>query len=370
MYQKIISSKELSVKEKIKRVMAYFLLRRGSTIVWNRYYGKVFRITPAYKPPADPEVEKAHVQYWKPFRRKANLATLRVGNNVSGRCDPRFVPEEVMETDIEPTLNATPAVEYLTYKSNYNHWFPEGLFPMDYLHNIDGEWYDHDLHSVSMDQFRAIAGKLDYPVVLKPNRDSHGGKNVFFPKSSEELMEMIAGKKNVLIQEKIIQHPFFNQFNPHGINSVRVNLYRSVVDNRLHVVNVAMRMGVGGSLDNLTSGGIGVMIRPDGVMDGYALTGKGIRILEHPDTGLTFDKQIPDFEALKKMAVRIASKIFYARIICLDTCYDSEGQWRMIEVNLNGTTLMFAQFHGDPFFGEFTDEVREYCLKNHWALKH
>jgi len=41
----------------------------------------------------------------------------------------------------------------------------------------------------------------------------------------------------------------------------------------------------------------------------------------------------------------------------------------MIEINLNSTTLMFAQYFGVPFFDQFTDEVRDYCITNHWTLK-
>ncbi|TFH23082.1 MAG: hypothetical protein E4H10_12685 [Bacteroidia bacterium] len=369
MYKRIILSKGLSTKEKIKRLLAYYFRLRGARIVWNKYWAKINKISPAFKQTAEPEIEKAHIRYWKPFRRKVNPASLRVGKNISGHASPKCIPEEVFMSDIEPTLNRTSSVEYLSYKSFYNHWFPGDMFPKDYLHNIDGEWLDHDLNSISMDQVKSIAETLIYPVVLKPNRDSYGGSNISFPKSSNELIELLEGKKNFLVQEKLTQHSFYNQFNSHGINSVRVNIYRSVADNQLHIVNLAMRMGVGGSLDNLTSGGIGVMIRKDGMMDGYALDGQGRKFLTHPDTGITFDKQIPDFENLKSISLQVAGKILYARIICLDLCYDSEGRWRMIEVNINGTTLMFAQFHGVPFFDEYTDEVREYCLRNHWTLK-
>jgi len=368
MYRNIIYDKKLSKKEKIKNLMTYYFRLRGARIVWNTYWPTVYKANPAYQQAAETEIEKAHIQYWKPFRRKVCLASLRIGKNISGNADPKIIPEEVFMTDIEPTLNRTKCVHFLSFKSTYNHWFPEDPFPKDYLHNIDGQWLDQDLKPISMNQVKSIAGTLNYPVVLKPNRDSYGGSNISFPESSDDLIEQLDGKKNFLVEEMLTQHSYFTQFNTHGINSVRVNIYRSVVDNQLHVVNLAFRMGVGGSLDNLTSGGIGVMIRKDGMMDGYALDGKGRKFLKHPDTGLTFDKEIPDFENLKRVALRVASKILYARIICLDLCYDSQGNWKMIEVNLNGTTLMFAQFHGVSFFDQYTDEVRDYCIKNHWLL--
>ena len=369
MYSKFISSKTLGVKDKIKNMIAYFLRRRGARILWNEEWALIHKNTPAYNRAADKQIEKEHIRYWKAFRRKVNPSTLRMSLNISETANPKCIPEEVFMSDIEPTLNGTDSVVYISNKSLANNWFGGDVFPDDYIHNIDGDWLDHNLNSISFDQVRDIAKTLTYPVVVKPNRDSYGGSNVFFPKSSDELVELLQGRTNYLVQEKLTQHPYFNGYNPHGINSLRVNIYRSVKDNQLHIFNVAFRMGVGGSLDNLTSGGIGVMVRPDGRMDGYALDAKGKKHFEHPDTGCTFDQQIPDYENLKAVSLQVASKVLYARIICLDMCYDAEGKWRMIEVNINGTTLMFAQYHGVPFFDQFTDEVRDYCTTNHWTLK-
>lgn len=297
------------------------------------------------------------------------MATLRLCSSISGVSDPKYIPEEIFVSDIEPTLNQTNTVEYLTYKSFYNHWFTGNIFPRDYFHNVDGEWLDKDLNPVSFSDIESISGKLTYPVVVKPSRDSYGGQNVYFPGNKNELVEIIKDKKNFLVQERIIQDSFYEQFNKSGINTLRVNIYRSVKDNELHIVNVVLRMGVGGSLDNETAGGIVTMIRKDGTMNGFAVDKYGKKYMEHPDTGASFSQKIPDFENLKKTALKIASKIFYARLICLDLCYDSERKWRMIEVNINGSTIRFAQYHGSLFFGEYTDEVYYYCLNNHWTLK-
>jgi len=369
MYAKIISSKTLSIKHKIKNLIIYFFRLRGARILWNEYWAKVFKLVPAYNKPADRKVEKEHIRYWRAFRKKVNPSTLRIGLNISGTADPKCIPEEVFMTDFEPTLNHTSSVTYISNKSIYNSWFGKGIFPEDYIHNIDGDWLDADLHTISFDRVRSIAEGLNYPLVLKPNRDSYGGSNIYFPENSDQLLDLLQVRKDYVVQEKLTQHPYFESYNPHGINSMRVNIYRSVKDNQLHVISMAFRMGVGGSLDNLTSGGIGVMVRPDGVMDGYALDGECRKFLKHPDTELTFDQQIPDIEHLKSVALQVASKVLYARVICLDMCCDAQGKWRVIEVNLNGTTLMFAQCHGIPFFARFTDEVRDYCIENHWLLK-
>jgi len=325
MYSKIISSKTLGVKDKIKNMIAYFLRRRGARKVWNDQWAIIYKHSPAYNKPADKHMEKEHRLYWKEFRRKVSPGSLRIAFNISGTTSPMIVPDELFTSDIEAILNNTSSVKYIANKSLYNHWFRKGIFPEDYLHNIDGEWMDRDLQPISLDLVRDIARGLTYPVVLKPNRDSSGGKGVFFPTGSDELIELLEESTNILVQEKLIQHSFFDRYNPKGINSVRVNVYRSVKDNQLHVLNMALRMGVGGSLDNTSSGGIVVLVGKEGKMHGFAIDDYGQKHFKHPDTGCTFDQQIPDYGKLEELALQIAGKVLYARVISLDLCYDAGG---------------------------------------------
>jgi hypothetical protein len=369
MYLKILFSKNLSTKQRLKKILAYYSLRRGARILWNKRFRRVFKLHPKYNNHTEKSIEKAHNLYWQPFQRNINLATLRVCKNISGVSNPKFIPEEIYMADIEPTLNQTSTAEYLTYKSFYNRLFPGNIFPRDHFHNVDGEWLDQNLNPISFNNVKSIARNIIYPVVLKPNRDSYGGKNIIFPKNYEELITLVENRKNFLVQENIKQHILFEQFNHQGLNTIRVYIYRSVSDNKLHIVNSVLRMGVGGSLDNETAGGIAAMIRKDGFLNGFAIDKYGQKYLKHPDTGVDFTLKIPDFEGLKTISLNIAHKIFYARIIGLDLCYDSENRWRMIEINLFATTIRFAQYHGALFFSEFTDEVYDYCLRNHWTLK-
>ena len=368
MYKSIVLNKNLKVKERIKRMVSYALKRRAAKIQWNRRYRIVRRIHPELMNSLNKSEEIRHRTYWKTFYPIISPATLRLSSNISGVVNHKYIPEEIFITDIEPTLNNNPYVEYLEYKSLYNHWFPGNIFPRDYFHNINGEWLNDKLDPITFNEVRQICRKLTYPAVMKPNRDSFGGRNVFFPDNYNEIIKLAEKHSNFLVQEKIRQNDFFTQFNPNSTNTVRVNVYRSVRDNQLHTVNIALRMGIGKSLDNETAGGIVSLIRSDGNLNGFAVDKYGKKFYSHPETGIGFDKMIPEFEELKNVSKNIAKKIFYARLICLDLVYDLEGRWRVIEININASTIRFAQYHGNLFFGEFTDEVFGYCLNNHWAL--
>lgn len=369
MYKKILLNVQLPLKKRIKRFVAYYTLRRGARILWRKRFAIIFKKHPEFKQATEIQTERDHAAFWKYFNRKVNYATLRVCKNISGVAQPFYIPEEVFVADIEPSLNNTSAVEYLTFKSLYNRYFSGNIFPKPYFHNMDGEYLDADLNPVSFTRIEEISKKLNYPLVFKPNKDSIGGKDVFFPKTYRELIDLVIDKKNFVVQEKIKQHAFFSRFNSNGLNTIRVCLYRSVKDNHIHILNCALRMGVGGSLDNLTAGGIVSFIKNDGFLHGYALDKYGKKFYRHPDTQLTFEAQIPKFSVLRKLAISIMHKVFYSRITSLDLCLDEEGNWRVIEINIFSQTTRFSQYAGHPFFGKFTDEVVEYCKQNHWAMQ-
>lgn len=368
MYKRILTSENLSIKDRLKRLLHYYRIRRGSRISWKSLFNRIFKVNPSYKRPIKASNERLHRLFWKPFSRNINLSTLRVCENISGISDHRFVPEEIFVADIEPTLNNIPSAELFAFKSLYNKWFPKSLFPKDYFHNIDGEWLDKDLKTISYKEVELITEGIHYPVVVKPNRNSYGGKNIHFPQGQNELLKLCQRRKDFLVQEFIYQHEFLERFNNKGINTIRVNIYRSVIDNKLKILNAALRFGVGGSLDNLTAGGIVTTVNQSGFLNGYAVDKYGQKYLSHPDSKLKFNTQIPNYDKIKVVCLNISEMIKYVRLIALDLCIDRTGKWRMIEVNIFGGTILFSQYHGIPFFGDYTEEVRDYCLTNHWSL--
>jgi hypothetical protein len=292
-----------------------------------------------------------------------------VCSNISGTVNPRYIPEEIFYADIEPTLNSTSEVEYLAFKSFYNRWFPPGIFPHDHFHNIDGEWVDHNLNHISFEELCSCAKEIDYPVVMKPIRGHYGGDGVVFPSDEVALVNMIRNRKNIVIQEKIKQHPFFNQFHENSINTVRVHVYRSVSDNKLHILNAALRFGINNmELDNVSSGGLATFIRDDGTLAGFAIDRSGMKYHKNPNNGSEFNYSLPDIAGLKELALTVAHKVFFARIMGLDMCYDINSKWKVIEMNLFGGTIRASQYFGYEFFGNFSDEVFNYCKNNHWTL--
>jgi hypothetical protein len=95
-------------------------------------------------------------------------------------------------------------------------------------------------------------------------------------------------------------------------------------------------MGVGGSLDNETAGGIVCFVDENGVLNGVARDKYGKNFRFHPDSKLSFSETIPFYHGLIDPSLQLSSKIFYARLFSLDFCLDINEIWRPIEINIFG----------------------------------
>ena len=368
MEKEILLNKQLPLKKRLKNILFYFSRKRGAHSLWENRHQKVLNENLTYDKPIDKTVEFDHKKLWAPFRKDLDLTTLRICCNMSGVQDARMVPEALFVSDIEPTLISDEIAHFFSHKSYYNRIFDDGIFPKDIVHCIGGQYLDDDLRPINFKELTEKVHTIEYPVVMKPNKDSYGGEGVFFVKDPENLIDRCMKSRDFVVQEYIIQDDFFKKYNPDSLNTIRVYVYKSVKDDSYHILNMALRMGKGGSLDNETSGGIHTMINSDGSLNGYAVDKYGTVYSKHPDTGCTFHDQILAYNELIDLAIDIGRQIHFTRLIGLDVCYDNKGNWRVIEINTKAHTIRFAQYGGQPFFGEFTAEIIEYCNKNHWTL--
>lgn len=359
-----------SVGAELKNALLRWRVRHLSKQDWKMWHKRVFELHPEYRRPAPREAERAHLELWRPLRPDVSLNTLRACYNMSGVADPEIMPEELYTSEVEASLNRYDFSYFLSNKNFLNRWLSAGLPPEVHLHNIDGAFYTGDYEPVDGAEVDALLRRMDYPVVFKPSMGS-GGREVCFPDSPQALRERMAGQRNFLVQRKLKQHPFFSRFYAHCLNTVRVCLYKSFSDDKIYFLNAAMRMGKGGSLDNLNAGGIVRFIHEDGTLNALALDNWGEKFLRHPDSGVDFTKkeQLPKYDELKQLAVRLAQDVYLCRLVSFDFCMDEVGNWRVIEINLRNQTIQMAQYAGRPFFKPFTHEVIDYCKQHpRWTI--
>lgn len=211
---------------------------------------------------------------------------------------------------------------------------------------------------------------------VKPALESGGGRAVELFSSINGIFQNADGKEltlkvlettykeNFIIQKPLSQHPFLKQFNSTSLNTLRVLTYRSSVTNKINILQVVFRVGAKGQyVDNFRAGGFSIGVNKDGLINKFAFNRDGIRFEQVNEIDLKESVlQIPLFENVQSTAKLIAEKNIHHRMLALDMTIDSYNNARCVEINNKSNEINFHQLNNGPLFGEFTDEVIDYCM--------
>jgi hypothetical protein len=322
-------------------------------------------------PPSD--VLARHRALWGKTSYQAGSLWLKMYGNISGNWDHRYIPESIYYLVAEPCLNNKAFSKCFTDKNLTSLFLKEFNGPEIIASNIDGVFYGHGLNLT--DQLNVREAILKEPAfIIKPATDSGGGKNVthwsvcgekLVSDSGETLsVEELLGRYNAnfVVQKIIEQHPFYKQFNGSSVNTVRMFTYRSVKDERIHILQTVLRVGAPGSItDNQASGGFACGISRDGAISGYAVDKNGNRYATVNGLSLENGLRLEYFNDISETARKAAAKFYYSRLLGFDFCVNKEGKVIIIEVNNLNNEINFFQMLEGPLFGEFTEEVAEWC---------
>jgi hypothetical protein len=205
--------------------------------------------------------------------------------------------------------------------------------------------------------------------------DSGAGHDIFVFKKKEMLINdgkydlnlefLEKYKKDFVIQEFVTQHPFFSQFNPSSNNTIKVFIYRSIRDDAVNILHSTLWVGAKGHfLDHDHWGGFGLSINKQNKIDKLAIDAYGNKHEHINNIKLDSLNEIPGMEQIRKLGKKMASNIYYGRILAVDFTVNSNGQPLMLEVNCRGNAIHQYQMHNGGLFKEFTKEILDYCNNN------
>jgi hypothetical protein len=78
---------------------------------------------------------------------------------------------------------------------------------------------------------------------------------------------------------------------------------------------------------------------------------------------------IPNWDKVLLFAKNIGDRILHHRLIALDIALDKNGEPVLIEYNLGMFSYWLFMYTNQEVFGEYTDEVIDYCKKQYPKLK-
>lgn len=326
--------------------------------------------------------EEEWLRKWSRLTPHVSIESYRFYSEFLGN-DPNILSDDIFHAIIDPIINDKVSLPVYLNKNLYEKTMPQCSFPVCVIRNMNGDYMDRDYKDLQMTEslFNNMVIENQRLIqqgrfIIKPALNTGRGRGVhlfcykdgkWVSDDNKTLSLDYLSKEyrsDFLIQECIEPSDFVRQFNPSSYSTFRIFTYRSVKDGEMHFLSGCLRIGdVGSFRDNVSTGGYAIPILDDGVLASYASNGtrkkytivNGVNLKEE-----TY--KIPNFDKILALAFEGAKMNPLNRVLCFDIILDTNNMPHIIEYNLKAQTIITIQATYKPFFGEFTDEIIEYCL--------
>ena len=311
--------------------------------------------------------------FWKKYKflYKVYPKTMGIYLNRSGDFDVRYLPIG-FERELLRLKYIDEEYDVAFRHKNYVSRILSNLKqPPTVIRKIEGLYFDGEYNHLTLDQaaeecFAFLSQEGNDDILLKPTFDS-GGEGITFIKkgSSKQTIQKLleTGEPDIIIQKVVKQHPQLSAIYPHALSTVRVVsfLFRGEV----HILSAFLRLGVGGNrVDNVSRGGVGIGINPDGTLKKVGYDKKRNQWDRHPD-GFVFEGfRVPSYDKIIEEAKKSQYMFPMLRLIFWDFSVDEQGDPLFIECNMRGSP--FPQFSHGPLFGDMTEAVLDDVLERYY----
>lgn len=359
----------------IKRILKDRLYNKKKQ-AYLKSYNEIFKLHPELNKSA--YYEKEWLEKWKKYDSSIKPFSYRIFSRYIGS-DINIIPLELLPTLYEPILTPGQFLNYYNDKNCLGKIIPSSFSPIVYLRNINNIFYDGNYNFLDrriVDSYLDSLTDVDI-LIVKPSV-SRGGANV--KKFYKESNQFIDKKQNVLssdylkraygcdyiIEECIRQSDSTAIFNKSSVNTIRIATFRDS-NGIIHPLKAFLRIGVKGQdVDNTHAGGMACGINDEGYLGKYVcdLLGNTSSIFNEIDFSKT--REIENFCNIKEFAIKVSSYILHHNLVALDVALNQDNTPKILEINIGGFSGWGYQFNSGSVFGEFTDDITEYCYKeNH-----
>ena len=322
------------------------------------------------------EGEDAYMQKWKALSLRVEPYSYRFFSHYVGNT-PNIIPEDIGHSFIEEVLNPLELRPVYMDKNLFPKIIGKENVPRTIVCRINGSHLldaEYKLAEKELSEYIDGAESL----ILKPSVDSSSGRgivkfvkkgNAYFSTDGEIILSKVfleSYRKDFCLQEAVEQHDFMNMLCPTSVNTIRLCLYRSVKDEKPRVTASIVRIGKNGTIiDNAQGGGMftGVNLKTGElgkcVMDKYGNK-------ENVWNDIDFSQKsfvVPNWKEVIAFAEYVGTKIPHHRLIALDIALKKDGKPILIEFNIEWFSFWFYMYTDQEVFGEYTDEIIEYCKK-------
>lgn len=308
------------------------------------------------------EQKKAVRKFWKPYCR-VDMDWFRYYAYTTGRFDPRYIPEDLQHTKIDQHFNNRKLGYGFNDKNNYSMIFRDIKQPKTVVRKIGSLLYDEDYRLLDIEKAETLLS-MRPEVIVKPSQETGGGRNIKIYNTKADVGELRKrlldqNDRHFIVQDIVKQHFELAKMHPQSLNTVRV--YTLLLEDGVHILPVAMRMGANDSrIDNVSAkSGIIVGVKENGDLMEFAYFDmfSSKTTDRHPQGMPLREIKVPFFDRMIETAKRTAQYTGNFRMLGLDFSVDEDGEIVLIEANMRkGDTIPLQRMFG-PFFGELTERV-------------
>jgi hypothetical protein len=288
---------------------------------------------------------------------------------INGIFFENYVPLDIFRPIIAPKVNQQKQWPALLDKNLTYSLFKEFEQPKRVVQNINGFYYIND-KIVSEDKAIKACHPEHKWFVIKPTLESGGGQmveifnvknNITSIKGLTILEVFKRYKKDFIVQEKVEQSEFLKSLNPSSLNTLRIVSY--LRQDGVHLLSVAIRIGVHGSnTDNFSGGGVFWGIDEFGVFKSKGYSKTGPLIEKTPSRVVLAGRKLPNYDAVVRMIKKMHIIIPYFKIVSWDIGLNKNDMPIFIEYNTYNQGIDIQVANG-PLFGKFAEEILEIGLK-------
>ena len=303
------------------------------------------------------------------FGKKISLKWHEYYLKVNGVFSPKYIPTYIYYTEIFPKLNDPRIAVVYSDKNMIKKLLGDRVkLPHTYVQNINGNFYYNEQVISREDAINNCTNISD--AIIKHSLDTCQGKSVIrfsskngkiigknSPDNLEELFDIYS--ENFIVQATVTQSDEMAKLNPTSLNTVRIMTYWG--KEGIKPVFAVVRLGrLGSVVDNASAGGMYCGVNMDGTLKETAYTLTPFTSHLKSDSGIIFKGfKIPYFELLKEKAIELHEQLPYAKIVGWDLSLNSKNEIELVEINAHSPGLF--QGATGPAFGEYTEEILEYC---------
>lgn len=319
--------------------------------------------------------EAEHKNYWKEFNYKTHPMFYRAYSHYSKCFSAEFIPDDLFH------LYCLPALNMKDYDAGYSdHYFVSQLLPEELqcnmvFRNIEEVFYNcnHEKFDVTDKVLHNLLRDHE-EIILKPSLETDLAKpflrfkNIhgkFLTKQNELLTVGYLEshyQKNFIVELPPRLHPSIMKLDFFNLTALRFYLYRSPVTEKINLLGCCF-------IEEKTGFNETDMIKDTGI---FLVDEEGhIKIFNKRENdkkirqglGENHLPKIPKMTELIDCSRKIAEVNYYHRVIAIDLTLDEDEQVKFRGIRNHTFDPVALQFAGKPFFGNYTDEIAEFCSR-------